>query len=123
VEALFERALLGKGREQELILAALHKRVDVFVEIPAFLAVVITGGLMLPNALQSPALVTKIGFGLLAVLTNVYCVWLVFRRLSHALAGDWAAFSRVDRLQHKFGAIVLAGILAALGIGLSLLSR
>jgi hypothetical protein len=119
---LFERALLGKGREQELILAALHKRVDVFVEIPAFLAVVITGGFMIPNAPQSPALIAKIGFGLLAVVANVYCVWLVFRRLSYALAGDWAGFGRIDNLQHKFGAIVLSGILASLGIGLSLLS-
>jgi hypothetical protein len=122
-EALFERALLGKSREQELLLAALHKRVDVYVEIPAFLAVVITGGLMLPGAPQSPALIAKIAFGLLAVVANVYCVWLVFRRLSHAVNGDWAAFNRVDHLQHQLGAVVLAGILAALGIGLFLLSR
>jgi uncharacterized membrane protein len=122
-EALFERALLGKGREQEMLLAALHKRVDVFVEIPAFVVVLLTGGLMLPTALQSPALTTKIGFGLLAVVANIYCVRLVFRRLSHGACGDWAAFHRVDHLQHKIGAIVLVGILIALGIGLFLFAH
>lgn len=33
-EALFEHALLGTGRANELILAKLHKEVDLFVEIP-----------------------------------------------------------------------------------------
>ena len=42
-EALFERALLGKGRDKKLILTALHKRVDMFIEIPAFTLVVVTG--------------------------------------------------------------------------------
>ena len=42
-EALFERALLGKGREQELILTALHKKVDFLIEIPAFCIVFLTG--------------------------------------------------------------------------------
>ncbi len=30
-ETLFERALLGKGKEQDLILVELHKKVDLFV--------------------------------------------------------------------------------------------
>ena len=42
-EALFERALLGTSRENELILANLHKRVDLIVEIPAFSIAVLTG--------------------------------------------------------------------------------
>ncbi|MES2949592.1 MAG: hypothetical protein V4858_13705 [Pseudomonadota bacterium] len=116
-EALFERALLGQGRAQELILVGLHKRVDIFVEIPAFLVVLVTGGLMWANAAPSTALHAKIGFGVLAILANVYCVWLVFRRAKAATAGDWEQFARLDLLQHKFGAIVLIGILGALGLG------
>lgn len=49
-EALFERALLAKGREQELILVELHKRVDLIVEIPAFMIVLISGALLYPLA-------------------------------------------------------------------------
>ena len=101
-EALFERALLGQGRDKELILAALHKRVDVFIEIPAFALVLATGAL------------------LLAIAANIYCVSLVFHRHRHALRGDWPAFERADHLQHKIGAVVLLGILGALGPGLAL---
>ncbi len=116
-EALFERALLGQGRTQELILVGLHKRVDIFIEIPAFLVVLVTGGLMWANAAPSPALHAKIAFGLLAILANVVCVRLVFRRAKAATAGDWEQFALLDHLQHKFGAVVLIGILGALGLG------
>jgi len=122
-EALFERTLLGRGREQELLLARLHKRVDLVVEIPAFLVVLVTGVFMLPMGSGSLLLHAKIGFGLLAMAANVYCVWLVFRRFAHASAGNWEGFARADYLQHKVGAIVLVGILIALGIGLYLHGR
>ena len=119
-EALFERALLGKGREQELLLARLHKRVDLVVEVPAFLLVLVTGGLMLETASPSLLLHAKVGFSLLAIAANAYCVWLVFKRFAHASAGNWEAFARADYLQHQVGAVVLVGILIALGIGLCL---
>ncbi|MDO8988763.1 MAG: hypothetical protein Q7U91_03935 [Sideroxyarcus sp.] len=116
-EALFERALLGKGRAQELILVTLHKRVDLFVEIPAFLGVLVTGAFMLAGAGANPLLAAKIVFGLLAIAVNVYCVWLVFRRATAAQADRWEEFARLDHLQHKFGAVVLLAIVAALGLG------
>lgn len=119
-EALFERALLGKGRAQELILVALHKRVDLFVEIPAFLIVLVTGGLLLAGASPGSALQVKIAFAVLAIAANVYCVWLVFRRARAAESGDWETFTALDHLQHKLGAVVLLGILTALGIGIYL---
>lgn len=119
-EALFERALLGKGRAQELILVALHKRVDLVVEIPAFVAVLLTGGAMLTTAPHSPLLTTKIALGLLAIVTNVYCVWLVFRRAKAAELNQSAEFARLDHLQHQFGAVVLLAIVAALGLGVYL---
>lgn len=116
-EALFERALLGKGRAQELILVALHKRVDLIVEIPAFAGVLITGAFMFSSASASPLLSTKIALGLLAIATNIYCVWLVFRRAAAANSEHWAEFERLDHLQHKFGALVLLAIVAALAVG------
>jgi len=121
-EALFERALLGQGRDKELILTALHKRVDLFVEIPAFALVVITGGLLLSSVAPTALLHVKLGFALLAVITNIYCVHLVFKRDRIARSGDWLAFEAIDHLQHKMGAIVLIGILGALGLGIYLFS-
>lgn len=117
-ETLFERALLGKGRAEELILVSLHKRVDLLIEIPAFLAVLVTGILMLPAVDTNPLLTVKVAFGLLAIAANVYCVRLVFRRASAANAGRQDEFSRLDHLQHRFGAVVLFAIVIALFIGI-----
>lgn len=122
-EALFERALLGQGRPQELILVELHKRVDLIVEIPAFVVVLVTGALMLDSTDPSPALSTKIGFGLMAIFANIYCVWLVFRRSRAATEDQWERFAELDHSQHKFGAVVLLGLLVALGIGIYLYVR
>lgn len=119
-EALFERALLGRGRTSELLLADLHKRVDIWVEIPAFVAVVVTGGLLLAHATPSFWLTIKVGLGLLAVLANGLCVGVVFARAKAAHAGHWERFEQLDHVQHKLGALVLIGMLGALLVGLSL---
>ena len=91
-EAVFERAFLGKGRDKELILTALHKRVDVFIEIPAFTLVVVTGMLLMPQAPMGMVFVAKLVFALLAVASNVFCVHLVFKRHQLSSAGDWTGF-------------------------------
>lgn len=116
-EAMFERALLGKGRPQERLLADLHRRVDVWIEIPVFVAVVITGGLLLMQTSPSFWLRVKVAVGLLAVLANVVCVGLVFARAKAARVADWERFDRLDHLQHKLGAVVLLAIVGAAGIG------
>lgn len=120
-EALFERALLGQGRPQELLLSNLHKRVDLFIEIPAFMLVLMTGGMLWHQAQPGMLLHIKVGFGLLAILANAYCVHLVFKRHRLAVNGLWSAFEKTDHLQHKIGAVVLIAMLVALGIGLYLL--
>lgn len=119
-EALFERALLGRGRPQELILAELHKRVDTVVEVPAFLLVLGTGAAMLVSDGGGVLLQAKIGLGLVAILANVYCVWLVFRRAAAAKRGEWEAFLRIDHKQHLYGTVVLAGILLTAATGIRL---
>ncbi len=116
-ETLFERALLGKGREQELILVDLHKRVDLIVEIPAFLVVLVTGIMMLPDAGKNGLLLLKIIFGIIAIVTNIYCVLLVFRRAHAAHSGQWETFTHLDHRQHIYGAVVLLAIIASLALG------
>ncbi len=108
--------MLGQGRAQERILVALHKRVDLIVEIPAFIAVPVTGAAMLATANPDPLLTSKIAFGLLAITTNGYCVWLVFRRARACQSDQQAEFTRLDHLQHKLGALVLFAMVAELAI-------
>lgn len=73
---------------------------------------------MLSSVNPNPLLTTKIAFGLLAIATNIYCVWLVFRRAQAAQSDQQAEFTRLDHLQHKFGAVVLLAIVTALAIGI-----
>ncbi|MDP3653203.1 MAG: hypothetical protein Q8R67_16120 [Rhodoferax sp.] len=117
-EALFERALLGQGPQAELTLAALHWRVDRWVEIPAFTAVVGTGLALWPGSAASDLLVWKVAGAGVAVAANLWCVGLVVKRLAQARRGDWIAFAATDHLQHKVGAVVLLGILLAGGLGI-----
>lgn len=116
-ETLFERALLGQGRGPELLLADLHKRVDLFNEVPAFLAVFASGALLYEGARMTPFLFAKLGFGLLAIVINIYCVWLVVRRATAAHQGRWEQFAQLDHRQHQFGAVVLVALLLALALG------
>ena len=119
-EALFERALLAHGHTHALLLAQLHKRVDLFVEIPAFVGVTVTGACLIGQATPALWLYIKIAMALLAVLANIVCVGLVFGRASAAQAGNWARFDQLDKVQHQLGAVVLLGMLGALGFGLAL---
>ncbi|WP_374572649.1 hypothetical protein [Phenylobacterium sp.] len=119
-EALFERALLGKGRDYETVLAALHTRVDLLVELPAIALVLATGLPLVLAAALTPALAVKLGFAGLAIAANLYCVQLVFARDAAAKAGNWPRFETLDHRQHKAGAVVLLAILAAAGIGVFL---
>lgn len=120
-EALFERALLGKGHEQELILVELHKRVDLTIEVPAFVVVLATGAVMLASAPATGLLYVKIGLGLVAIAANIYCVWLVFRRATAARTGHWEQFTALDHQQHRYGTVVLAGMVLPLALGIYLL--
>ncbi len=119
-EVLFERALLGQGRDAERMLAALHWQVDVWVEMPAFLTVLLTGWLLWGQSQSTVLLQLKVGAALVAVGANVYCMWLVFKRRHHAQCNAWQAFETVDDLQHKTGAVVLLGVLLAASLGVAL---
>ncbi len=117
-EFFFERALLGKGRAQEHILAHLHKRVDMVVELPAFSLLALLGLVLLRHATLDTLLAAKIACAMVAILANIWCIRLVFRRAAAADAADWDGFDKLDHLQHKIGAVVLLGILGALVLGL-----
>ena len=117
-EALFERALLSKGRDGQLTLAHLHVRVDKAVELPAIIGVLASGFLLLGLSARSGiAFQVMLVAGGIAATANLYCVWLVFKRRNAAVAGDWQRFDALDHQQHQVGAIVLIGVLVALVSG------
>ena len=117
-EALFERALLPKGRGGQLTLAHLHVRVDKVVEIPAILGVLVTGILMLSETTRtSVAFQFMLLAGAIAIAANFYCVWLVFKRRDAAVAGNWLRFEALDHIQHKAGGAVLVAVLIGLVAG------
>lgn len=120
VEVAFERSLAAHGHWQ--LLAQLHDRVDRWVELPILAVVALTGAWLLYSRFgsveQSGWLQVKIAFGALAVLANLYCAALVFRRHRLAEVDDLEAVKRVDHLQHKVGALVLLGLVGAIACGL-----
>ncbi len=120
-EVGFER-VLARGTERDwLNMARIHHRVDALIEIPAYVAVLITGVLMWgTTAINATAAHVMIGAGSIAIATNVVCSALVFRRLSFAQAERWEDFHRADAWLHRLGAVVLIGLLMALIAGFSL---
>jgi hypothetical protein len=117
-EIFFERALLGKGRDYEVILANLHKMVDLFIELPVLMIVAITGVLQLKYSILGLWQHLMIGAGAIAIIANVYCVYLVLTRAKAANNSDWLEFEKLDHFQHKAGAIVLCGIIIAIICGI-----
>lgn len=117
-EALFERACLAGGRSSHLMLADLHVRVDKIVELPAIVMVLATGAwLYFSIRPEGAAFHVMLVAGLIAIAANLYCVFLVFKRRDAAHASQWNEFDRLDRLQHKVGAVVLLGLLIAIVAG------
>jgi hypothetical protein len=116
VEGIYEHSI-DQSAPMRRFVSELHWRTDKYVEIPAFLGALLTGLFMVGSVAMTPLLATKITFGLIAVVVNAYCVWLVLRRLRLARAGDFSAWETIDDSQHKFGAVVLIGLAVALSIG------
>ena len=69
-----------KDDESHIRASKLHYTTDIWVEIPAFMTVLITGLLMLREDHLSGPFLYKVIFGLLAVAFNIVCVYAVFKR-------------------------------------------
>lgn len=113
VEVAFER-MIPKTDGSRRLVAVLHERVDLAIEVPAFLLVLVSGAVLLAGAPSSGVLQVKLAAGSAAILANVYCVWLVIKR--HWVAADAAEFERADARQHKVGALVVLLVLVTLAL-------
>lgn len=117
-EVAFERTLLGQGDRAQKLLAHLHARVDMYVEAPAIVLLLVTGAVRVPMTRLDGWLFTMMAAGTAAVLANLWCMRLVWQRRQAADDNDWERFARLDRAQHQWGAVVLAGIALAAASGL-----
>ena len=101
-----------KDDESHIRASKLHYTTDIWVEIPAFMTVLITGLLMLNEDHLSGLFLYKVIFGLLAVAFNIVCVYAVFKRRKYAMSGDIEGMKSVDPVMKLGGAIIPAFIIA-----------
>lgn len=106
-----------KSQEARLAASRLHYLTDIWIEVPAFLVVLVTGFLMLTPEQMSGLFLVKVIFGLLAVALNAVCVFAVFKRQKHAERGNVAGMDSVEPLM-KFGGLIIPVFLFAFGLGL-----
>jgi putative copper export protein len=120
VEGVIE--LAGKRDPLALPIAArLHRTIDLWVEIPAFSGVLVTGLLLLPRAPWSDLLAVKIALGCFAIAVNVACVVPVMRRRAAAERSDGEAMQRQSRWIYLAFVVGLPAGIAAFAIGVRML--
>ena len=115
-EAIVEHSV-GTGTDRDYV-AAVHWPIDVYVEIPAFILVTISGAALWRAVPSDGAVALMAVAGLLAAGCNVACVWVVRARRQARRNADASAYERLDHLQHRLGAVLGVLIAAALGLGI-----
>ena len=96
--------------------AKLHYTTDIWVEIPAFTTVLVTGLLMLDAEHLSGLFLVKVIFSILAVLFNIVCVVAVFKRQKFARIDDFEGVKTTDKLM-RIGGLVIPTFLIAFALG------
>lgn len=120
VGAEFAIEFRGMRDEQAMRAAAeLHYKTDLWVEVPAFVTVLVTGLLMLGDAALGNVFIAKLVFALLAIFFNGICVYAVAKRRKSLLANDRMGIKSADRAM-KIGSAVIPTFLIAFSLGLYL---
>ena len=110
VEFLLERRR-ALSREHGYLVARLHERIDLCLEMPAFLLVLVTGLLLLDVEQLSGVYLLKVLAGLVAVSGNMLCLWPVMCR---KLAADRGDLPRVIHYSNVIDRISVVAIPAGL---------
>jgi len=101
----------------------LHYWIDLLVEAPLVLGVVVTGSLLLLTTNPiTPLHMVKVGFAACAVIVNIFCIVVVVRRGRRLeRGGDDGALWRASRVVLACFAVGLAcaGVAASLGFNLA----
>lgn len=108
-----------KNDESYIRASRMHYLTDLWIEIPAFTAVLVTGLLMLNESHLTGAFLYKVIFALLAIMFNIICVYAVFKRRKFALASDIAGM-RSTGTAMKIGGLIIPTFLVAFILGIYL---
>lgn len=115
-EAVLEIAL-EKIPPKESGLAAIHAKIDRFVEIPAILVALLTGGYMLHEAVWDNLLVLKVTLGISAVVLNTIAAFTVHRRLKCLEANDMQGYELFNHWHERIGIGCVLSIAGAIVVG------
>ena len=97
VEYLIERSR-AQSRSQGFTVARLHRKIDLFFEMPAFSVVLVTGILLIEPSRFDGIYAVKVFAGGIAVIGNLLCLVPVLKRRAAAENDDLSDVIRQSRL-------------------------
>lgn len=116
VEVVFEISA-KRNPEYKSYVARLHYWIDLLVEMPAFMGVLVTGLLMIDLGKMSPLYLVKIITGLIPIGVNIFCVIAVILRKRAADTGnDIEIDKNSKRIYWSFIGVSFAFVAFGLGI-------
>lgn len=101
-----------KDDESYIRASKMHYLTDIWIEIPAFTAVLITGLLMLSERHLAGMFLYKVLFAVLAIIFNIICVYAVFKRRKFALVSDIEGMRSAETAM-KIGGLIIPTFLVA----------
>ena len=101
-----------KNDESYIKASKMHYTTDIWVEIPAFTTVLVTGLLMLNESHLAGVFLYKVIFALLAIIFTIVCVYAVFKRRKFALISDIEAMKSTEKTM-KIGGLIIPTFIAA----------
>ena len=119
VEYLIEQGR-AQSRSQGFTVARLHRRIDLFFEMPAFTVVLVTGLLLIEPARFDGIYALKVVAVGSAVLGNALCLAPVLRRRAAAEKDDLPNVIRQSRLIDIISLLAIPAGLVALACGIYL---
>ena len=115
-EAVLE-IVLEKLPPHESGLASIHSKIDRFVEIPAILIALATGGHLLHQAAWDHLLIAKVSLGVSAVVLNSIAAFTVHRRLKCLQANNMPGYDLFNRWHERIGIGCVLSIAGAIAVG------